>query len=284
MAGGIESRIAGAKLSPNDKLVLDYILKNRETACFQTAAELAGVLLVSPSSVIRVSTKLGFENFGRFKRTLQEELAESRLQKGKQTIPYEKIKNYGNFSEEELIEVIKGNALKNVERDQTTADYQSYRKAASLISKAERVFITGFRTCGGFASAFSVNLGCVRPAVYVVSGSLPTVDFLVDLTERDVMIALSYARYSSDTIFAVNMAKRAGCSIVALTDNYTSPICPGADVVILNSTDNISFYNSYVSLTMSMEIITGLVSHRNKKQNEDRLIKMEEYLRETGQY
>ena len=54
--------------------------------------------------------------------------------------------------------------------------------------------------------------------------------------------------------------------------------------MILNSTDNLSFYNSYTALVMSMEVLTGLVSKKNKTQNEERLKKMEEYLRETGQY
>lgn len=280
---GVESRIAGAKLSPNDKLVLDYILKNKETSCFRTSAEIAGILQVSPSSVVRMSSKLGFESFAGFKRALQEELADSRKKQG-QTIPYEKIKDFSDLTEEEWIGVMKGYALRNLERDQTTADYVSYRKAAGLINEAERVFIVGYRACAGFAASFSVMLSCVRPSVYSVSGNQPMVDFLVDLTERDTVIALSYERYSSDTIFALHIAKRAGSHIVALTDKYTSPICPGADAVILNSTDNLSFYNSYVSLTMSMEILVSLVSRKNKMQNEERLMKMEEYLRETGQY
>ena len=283
MSEKIETRVAEAKLSPNDKLVLEYILGNKETACFLTSAEIAAILNISPSSVVRLSYKLGYESFSRFRRALQEETAE-RTRKKAPEIPYEKLENYGNLTEEELIEVMKGYALKNLEQDQTTADYVSYRKAADLISAAERVFIVGFRSCGGFAVSFGVMMGCVRPGVYVVSGSQPMVDSLVDLTEEDVVLALSYERYSSDTVFAVNMARQAGTPIVALTDKYTSPLCPGAAAVILNSTDNLSFYNSYVSLTMSMEILVGLVSRRNKAQNEERLKKMEEYLRETGQY
>lgn len=284
MTGSIESRIAGAKLSPNDKVVLEYVLNNRENACFQTASETAMLLGVSQSSVIRVSARLGYDSFGSFKRALQEELANARIKKQKEPIPYEKIKNYTNLTEEELIEVMKGYALKNLEKDQSASDYMSYRRAANLIHGAERVFIVGYRACAGFAASFAVNLTCVRPCVYVVSGSQPMVDFLVDLTDRDTIIALSYARYSSDTLFAVNMAKRAGSKIVALTDSYTSPLCAGADAVILNSTENLSFYNSYVSLVMSIEILVALVSKKNKKQNEERLMKMEEYLRETGQY
>lgn len=279
----IKNMPAEAKLTPKDKIVLDYILRNREKACFMTSTEIAGLLGVSPSSVVRVSSKLGFENFSHFKRALQEELAESR-KKEKSLIPYEKIKTYESLSEDEMIAVFKANVLRNIENDQSTADYAAYRKAAGLISGADRVFIVGYRACAGFAASFGVMLGCVRPGVYVVNGSQPLVDSLVDLTQRDTVIGVSFERYSSDTVFAVNMAKRSGSHIVALTDKYSSPLCCGAEAVILNSTDNISFYNSYTTLIMAMEVLLGLVSKKNKRQNEERLIKMEEYLRETGQY
>lgn len=66
--------------------------------------------------------------------------------------------------------------------------------------------------------------------------------------------------------------------------NIRRPFAAEPKAVILNSTENLSFYNSYTTLVMAMEVLLGLVSKKNKSQNEERLIKMEEYLRETGQY
>lgn len=279
----IRKRIAGAKLTAKDRLALEYIMKNQETACFMTSAELAKELEISASSVVRVSAKLGFESFSMFRRALQEELARER-QKEKKQIPYERIKDYTDLSEDELITAIKGNVLRNIERDQTTADYNSYHKAAALLAEAAKVFVVGFRACAGFAMSLNVMLGCVRPGVYAVEGSRPLIDALVDLTEEDAVVLISYERYSSETAFAAKMARKAGSHIIALTDKYTSPLCAGAEAVILSSTDGLSFYNSYAAMVMAMEVLTGLVSRRNKEQNEARLMKMEEYLRETGQY
>ncbi|MBP3925572.1 MAG: MurR/RpiR family transcriptional regulator [Clostridium sp.] len=275
--------MSGVKLTPKDRLVLDYILKNPETACFLTAAELAAKLKVSASSVVRVSTRLGYENFTAFRRALQQAVAEER-KKAQGEIPYERIKNSAELSEEELITVIQSNVLRHIEKDQTAANHAEYRKAASLIGSASRVYLVGFRCCAGFADSFGVMLGCVRPGVFVVNGSRPMVDSLVDLTPEDVVVAFSFERYSSDTVFAARMAREAGAHLVALTDKYTSPLCTGAEAVILCSADGLSFYNSYTALVMAMEVLTGLVSHRKKEQNESRLKKMEEYLKETGQY
>lgn len=280
---GIRERMAGVKLTPKDRLVLDYILKNPETACFLTAAELAAKLKVSASSVVRVSTRLGYENFTAFRRALQQAVAEER-KKAQGEIPYERIKNSAELSEEELIAVIQSNVLHHIEQDRTAVNHAEYRKAASLIGSASRVYLVGFRCCAGFADSFGVMLGCVRPGVFVVNGSRPMVDSLVDVTPEDVVVALSFERYSADTVFAARMAREAGAHLVALTDKYTSPLCAGAEAVILCSAEGLSFYNSYTSLVMAMEVLTGLVSHRKKEQNESRLKKMEEYLEETGQY
>ena len=133
----IRSRMLNARLTPKDKIVLEYILANQGVACYMTSAEIAEKLDVSPSSVVRVSARLGFENFSHFKRELQEEFAANRKKEIKQ-IPYEKIKSYDSLTEEEVITVFKGNVLRNIENDQTTADYMSYRKAAEIITKAER--------------------------------------------------------------------------------------------------------------------------------------------------
>ncbi len=279
----ISGRAANARLTPKDRLVLDYILKNPETACFMTAAELAARLDVSASSVVRVSAKLKFENFTEFKRALQLEVAGER-KKERPRIPYEKINDSADLSEDELISVIKSNVLHNIEKDQAAADHASYRKAAELVGEARRVFIVGFRACAGFADSFGTMLGCVRPGVYVVNGCRPLVDSLVDLTAEDVVIALSFERYSSDTIFAAKIAREAGSRIVAMTDKFTSPLCAGAEAVVLCSTDGLSFYNSYTALVMAMEVLTGLVSRSKKEQNEKRLRMMEKYLDETGQY
>lgn len=281
----IEERISNGRLTKKDEIILDYIIKNQEFACFQTSNEIAAHLGVSPSSVVRLSSKLGYENFAQMKRVFQELVAEKR-KKGTDTpeIPYERIKQADKLSDRELITAVRQNIRKNMEQDTQSIDSNKYLEAAKVISEADRVFLVGFRACAGFATSMSVILSCIRSNVYSVSNNPPMIDFLVDIGKKDAIVAISYERYSSDTIFAVQMAKRAGCKIVSLTDSYISPIAKGANVVIVNRVDNLSFYNSYAGLVTTMEILSALVSKYNKTENEERLIKMEEYLMETGQY
>lgn len=280
----IEQRACKTELSNTDKTVLDFMLKNKKQACFLTSNEIAERLSVSASTVIRLSKKLGFENFTTFKKAFQREQAERDCDYTTTEIPYEKIKQYENLTDSELIAALRQNVLGNIKKDISNELNSTFIEAAEIITKAKRVFIVGFRACSGFAASFGVMLSCIRPGVLVIGNHQPLVDCLIDLAAEDVLIAISFKRYSSDTIFAVEMAKDAGCKVIAMTDSYTAPIAQGAEKVIVNSIDNMSFFNSYASFIMNMETIVALVSKRNKELNESRLMKMEDYLERTGQY
>lgn len=280
----IEQRACKAELTGNEKTVLDFMLKNKKQACYLTSNEIAELLGVSASSVVRLSKKLGYVNYTTFKKVFQREQAETDNIHTAAEIPYEKIRQYENLSDSELIAAIRQNVLRNITRDISQDINSRFITAAEMISQAKRVFIAGFRACAGFAASFGVMLSCIRPGIFVIGNHQPVVDCLIDLTAADVMIAIAFNRYSSDTLFAAEMANDAGCKVIAMTDSCTAPIARAAETTIISNMDNLSFFNSYASFTMNMEIIVALVSKRNKELNEARLMKMEEYLERTGQY
>ena len=153
-----------------------------------------------------------------------------------------------------------------------------------MISSARRVYLAGFRAVTGFANSFAVMLNCIRPDVYVIPAAQPTIDFLADLTPGDLIVPIAFHRYSKDTLFVAEMGKQAGCRILAITDSLVAPVARGADLTIPIHVESFTFFNSYVSLAMVMDLLTGLVSKQNKGQNEERLRRMEKYLDQTGQY
>lgn len=281
MKKNIENLSYTSQLTTKDKIILDYILRNKKTICFLTSKEIAENLNVSPSSVIRLSKKLGFENFSIFKKALQNEVAELN---STPEIPLEKIEQIDKLSEVDLINAFRQNVLKNISTDIANKENKKFLETAELVSKAKRVFIVGYRACTGLASIFGVMLSCIRGNVYVLGNNMSAVDQLIDLDSNDIMIAISFSRYSNNTKFAVQMARDAGAKIISFTDYYTSPIAQGVDKVIINSVENFSFYNSYVSALMNIETIVALVSRKNITANKKRLMKMEKYLEKNGEY
>ena len=71
-------------------------------------------------------------------------------------------------------------------------------------------------------------------------------DQLFRIGEEDVLIAVSFPRYSKITLQAVQFAKDRGATIVAITDNQMSPLYRMADAVLLAPSEMISFVDSMV--------------------------------------
>lgn len=284
MEDRVENRIADAKLLRKDRVILDYMLQNKRMACFQTSNEIAETLGVSPSSVVRLSGKLGYENFAALKRALQREVTGAGDASLPDAIPYDKVDDYESLADEEILATFTRGALSDIKAVITAENERKLIEIADIVVAARRVYIAGFRASQGFASAFGVMLSCMRPGVIVVGQSHPVIESLLDAAAEDLMLAISFKRYSKDAVFAVRMAREAGCPVVAMTDSYTSPVAEGATRTLVHRASGMSVFDSHLTLLMNMEKILLLVSKRNKKTNERRLLKMEKYLKETGQY
>lgn len=76
MENQLQKLIISAQLTPKEKEVADYVLENLQKCCFMTSTELAGVLNVSYSSVIRLTKTLGFTGYPDFQNFLRESYAE----------------------------------------------------------------------------------------------------------------------------------------------------------------------------------------------------------------
>ena len=70
-----ERAAAAAGLTEGDKKALDFIVANKKSACFLSSYEIAARIGTSPSTVVRLSKKLGYGSFAAFRRALQAEVA-----------------------------------------------------------------------------------------------------------------------------------------------------------------------------------------------------------------
>jgi len=280
----IEEKLKEIKLTTKEKTVLEYLTTNEKHACFQSAEEISRQLNVSPSTVIRLSAKLGFDNFTKLKKHLQKNAVYSDSDDLISEIPYEKIKNYENLSDQDLLSAIYQNIDINIKKDQESGQAEKYSAAADLLSRAERVYVVGFRACYGLASTFGIMLSCIRANVIVVGQHQPVIDSLIDAGPKDAAVLLSFKRYSKETALASHIARDRGCPVIAITDSLLSPISENASVLLINKVDNFTFHNSYVSTMMNLELLAGLVSKRNHSENLERLMRMEQYLDQTNQY
>ena len=83
---------------------------------------------------------------------------------------------------------------------------------------------------------------------------------LFRISKEDVIIGISFPRYSNAAVKAMTFAKRRGARTVALTDSMTSPLCSLADDVLIAKSDMASVVDSLVApLSMINALIVATI-------------------------
>ena len=229
-------------LSKGQKLIAEYIMDNYDKAAFMTAAALGETVGVSESTVVRFANTLGYGGY----RELQKELQE--LIKNKLTT-VQRISLSKDFSDYEnaLKQVVKKD-MDNIEKTLNEIDYQASQKAVEITLKADNVFILGLRSSSLLAGYLGFYLNFLLDNVKIISsGPNDVFEQLLKATEEDVIIGISYPRYSKRTLEALDSGREKGCKVIGITDSLVSPAAQYADVTLIASSNMLSFVDSLVA-------------------------------------
>jgi DNA-binding MurR/RpiR family transcriptional regulator len=106
--------------------------------------------------------------------------------------------------------------------------------AARALHAAPRLWVAGFRSCGGVARVLHYQLRLFRPAdVRLVGGAGPDDLDLGALAAGDAMVLIGVSPYSRQSMLAARAARAAGCALIVLADTPAAPIAEGAVHLLL---------------------------------------------------
>lgn len=229
------------KLSKAQKIIAQYIYNNYEKAAFMTASSLGNELNISESTVVRFSNFLGYGGY----REMQKELHE--LVKNKLTTVQRLKLDDQNSSKKGLIKVLESD-IDNIRKTINELDYDSFQNAINIVMKSRNIYVIGLRSSSFISGYFHFYLSFIFDNVRLVTlGPNDIFEQLVKITDEDVLIGVSYPRYSKKTLEALDYAKNKGCSIISITDSMISPAAQISDVNLIAVTDMASFVDSLVA-------------------------------------
>src|SRR3546814_5190403 len=84
------------------------------------------------------------------------------------------------------------------------------------------------------------------------------------MTNRDLIIAIGFPRYLTDTVTLGRAAQQAGVPVLVLTDKPTSPLAPVATVALYAHTSRQLSSNSEAAVLGLVEGLSAAVAHRAK--------------------
>lgn len=98
---------------------------------------------------------------------------------------------------------------------------------------------------------------------------------IMNIGPDDVLIAISFPRYSKRIINAVEYASSTGADVISITDSGQSPIAAGADQLLLARSDMVSFVDSLVAPLSIINAVIVAVARKKPDEVRERLEKLE---------
>lgn len=241
--------------SKGQKLIATFILENYDKAAYMTAAKMGALVGVSESTVVRFATQLGYAGYPEFQRSLQE-VIRSKLT----SVQRIQVTN-SRIGDGDVLESVLTADAEKIRRTLEGIDKRSFDEAIKKIVGAKNIYIIGVRSSSSLAGFLNFNLRLIFSNVHFVQTTSGSEMFeqLMHMGEGDVMIAISFPRYSKRIINAVEYAHSVKADVIALTDSPSSPIAEYADQLLTAQSDMASFVDSLVApLSIINAIIVGV--------------------------
>jgi DNA-binding MurR/RpiR family transcriptional regulator len=259
-----------ATLSKGQKLIANYILNHYEKAAFMTASKLGQIVGVSESTVVRFAFELGYDGYPGLQKALQE-MIRNRLT----TVQRLEVANE-QIGSEEILDKVLNLDIEKIRKTLEETSRSDFDGAVNSILKAKHIYILGSRSAATLARFISYYFTLMFENVKLVhtTSSSEMFEQIMRVEENDIMIGISFPRYSKKTVSALNFAKNNGAKVIAITDSASSPLVKEADYFLQARSDMASFVDSLVaplSLINALVVAVGLKKSEELKQVFDKL-------------
>lgn len=243
--------------SKGQKRIAAYILENYDKAAFMTASRLGLLAGVSESTVVRFASELGYDGYPSMQRALQD-MIRSRL------TSTQRIQAAGDlFDRRSILPAVVQSDIEKLRLMASEANQSEFDRVVDRLLSCRHIYILGVRSSSFVAGYLNFYMHLLTENVTLVQSNAAGEIFeqLLRIGPKDVMVAISFPRYSQVTMNTVKFAQDRGASIVAITDTELSPVYQMADAALLAPCEMISFVDSMVaplSLVNALLIAIGL--------------------------
>ena len=238
--------------SKGQKNLADYIIKNYDKAVFLTAARLGKEVGVSESTTVRFATQLEYKGYPEFHRAL-EELVRNRL-----TSIQRMEVTYGHVPQGEILDTIFQSDIEKIKMTMESIDHNAFELAVDTLLEARTIYIVGIRSCAPLASFLGFYLNLILDDVRLVQTNSASEIFeqMIRINEKDVIIGISFPRYSMRTLKAIEFANNRNAKVITITDSVHSPINLYSSCNLIAKSDMASIVDSLVA---PLSVVNALV-------------------------
>lgn len=263
--------------SKGQKRIASYILASYDKAAFLTASRLGKAVGVSESTVVRFAAELGFDGYPSMQKALQG-LVRNQL------TSVQRIEAVNDLiGSQDVVSMVLQSDMETIRLTGEALDRETFDGAVNAILEARNVYIVGVRSSTSLASFMNFYLRNMMDNVRLVESTAISEMFeqLVHISPDDVVVGISFPRYSSRTIKAMQFCRDSGAAVVAITDSEQAPSAKIAQYTLVAKSDMVSIVDSLVA---PLSLINALIVAIGRKKETDLSRTYEELERMWAEY
>ena len=248
--------------SKGQKRIANYILESYDKAAFMTASRLGKTVNVSESTVVRFAAELGYDGYPSMQKALQEMIRNKLTSIQRIEVSNDRI------GDQDIMSMVMQSDIEKIRLTLEEVDRQSFDRAVDAIVSARKIYIMGVRSSASLATFLSFYFNLIFDNVISVAANTASEVFetMLRVGAEDVVIGVSFPRYSSRTVQAMNFARDRGATTIAITDSEASPLAPISNYTLKARSDMASFVDSLVA---PLSLVNALLVAVSRKKNDD---------------
>ena len=249
-------------LSKGQKMIAAYITDYYDKAVFLTAAKLGEEVGVSEFTVVRFAMQLGYKGYPQFQQALAE-LVRVKLDSVQQM---ENV--YGRISQSEILTTVLTSDAKRIQETLEMIDEHAFDMAVDAMLKAKHIYVIGIRSCAPLAEflVFYLNMMFDNVRLVHTNSSSELFEQMMYIGRDDVIIGISFPRYSMRVLKAMEFANNRNARVITLTDSVHSPMNLYSSCNLVAQSDMSSIVDSLAApLSVINALIMAICMKRQKK-------------------
>jgi len=248
------------ELSPRLKQVATYVLDNPNDIAIETLSVIAGRCQVQPSTIVRFAKVLGYKGASEMQRLFRDEI----LSAAPSPSYSERVRQYRErsnamdwLSSQNVMHDFTESNIIALEHLREAVRKEDLDRAIDLMHGAHSVYIAGVRRAFPVAAYLAYSLSHVDKRAFLLDGVAGmTSEQSWMIGPKDLVIAVSFRPYASDTADVADRAAANGAPLIAFTDSRLSPVARNAAVCFEIKDAEV---RQFRSLTASMCLAQTLV-------------------------
>jgi len=269
---------SGKRLSKSHRRIAECIVSHYDKAAFMTASRLGEYVGVSESTVVRFAAALGYDGYPQLQKALQE-LIRHRL------TATQRLEMTGDMGHAQVLNKVLKTDIQNIRSTLDELDLNTFDSVIESMLQARNIYVLGLRASAPLAEFLGHYLNFIFPNVHTVTSGVSDVfEQVARISDEDVLLGISFPRYTSHTVKAMKFARSRGATLIAITDGPLSPLHTEANYCLMAKSDMASFVDSMAAPLSLINALIVALSQRRRTQVSEYFQKMEDIWTEYRVY